>query len=56
VTEHYRLVVKIDYAQRFVYVWDVLTHKAYDDIDFAQLIKMDLAEKKPAAPKKGTKT
>ena len=52
----YRLVVKIDYSHRIVYVWDVLTHRAYDDIDFVQLLKRDLLEKKSATPKKGKKT
>ena len=49
----YRLVVKVDYKHRCVYVWDVLTHKAYDEIDFRQIIKRELMEKKSTDPKKG---
>ena len=49
----YRLVVKIDYGHRCVYVWDVLTHRAYDEIDFKEIIKKELLEKKSNDPKKG---
>lgn len=49
----YRLVVKVDYKHRCVYVWDVLTHAAYDEIDFKQIIKKELLAKKSTEPKRG---
>jgi mRNA interferase HigB len=30
---HYRLVVRVDYARSIVYVWDVYTHADYDRLD-----------------------
>jgi mRNA interferase HigB len=50
--DEYRLVVKVDYRRRRVYVWKVLTHKEYDAIDFKELIKEDLRERNAASPKR----
>jgi mRNA interferase HigB len=47
----YRLVVKVDYGQRIVYVWDVLTHREYDAIDSKKLAELDDGKKKSSAPK-----
>jgi mRNA interferase HigB len=33
----YRLVVRVDYDRSIVYIWDVYTHAAYDQVDFKKI-------------------
>jgi mRNA interferase HigB len=49
----YRLVVKVNYSRGIVYIWDVLTHREYDNVDFKALIKKDRLEQAAWKSKKG---
>jgi mRNA interferase HigB len=49
----YRLIVCIDYENRIVYIWDVLTHAEYDRLDLKALAEEKKRAKAVVRKKKG---
>jgi mRNA interferase HigB len=48
----YRLVVRVDYKRLIVYIWDIYTHAAYDELDLKKLDEKISRERKQREPKR----
>jgi len=48
----YRLVVRVDYKRSIVYIWDIYTHAAYDELDLKKLDEKISRERKQREPKR----